>query len=39
MNDFSKFRFACTWKQFEKDWVGMVLNHSGSKVQGSGFKV
>ena len=40
VNDFSKFHFTCTWKMFEKDWIGMVLNHSGSKVQGlTGFKV
>jgi ribosomal protein L11 methyltransferase len=25
MNDFSKFRFTCTWKTFEKEWVGMVF--------------
>ena len=39
LDTFAQNSFQCIWKKFEKEWVGMVLNHSGSKVQGSGFKV
>jgi len=39
LNCFSQNCFRCTWKAVEKGWVGMVLKHSGSKVQSSGFTV
>jgi ribosomal protein L11 methyltransferase len=39
LNTFAQNGFQCTWKAVEKEWVGMALNHSGSKVQGSGFTV
>jgi len=39
LDTFAQNSFQCTWKAVEKGWVGLVLNHSGSKVQGSGFKV
>jgi len=39
LDTFSQNNFQCTWKAEEKGWAGLVLNHSSSKVQGSGFKV
>jgi ribosomal protein L11 methyltransferase len=39
LDTFAQNGFQCIWKAEEKGWAGMVLNHSGSKVQGSGFKV
>jgi ribosomal protein L11 methyltransferase len=39
LKEYTRNGFRCTWTADEKGWVGMVLNHSGSKVQGSGFKV
>jgi len=39
LDTFAQNGFQCTWKADEKGWVGMALNHSDSKVQGSGFKV
>jgi hypothetical protein len=39
LDTFAQNGFQCIWKAEEKGWAGMVLNHSDSKVQGSGFKV
>jgi ribosomal protein L11 methyltransferase len=39
LDTFVQNGFQCTWKADEKRWVGMALNHSGSKVQGSRFKI
>ena len=39
LDTFAQNGFQYTWKDSEKGWVGLALNHSGSKVQGSGFKV
>ncbi|MDH4205922.1 MAG: 50S ribosomal protein L11 methyltransferase [Desulfobacteraceae bacterium] len=29
LEGFTRNGFQCTWKAVEKDWIGMVLNHSG----------
>jgi ribosomal protein L11 methyltransferase len=39
LDAFAQNGFQCIWKAIEKGWAGLVLNCSGSKVKGSGFKV